>query len=366
MIPVIEVVRGLGLGGSEMLLANRLAFEARSGANRTSQVMNTHSPENYLQSAIRDLGVTVTDLEVSSRWVSAWKLWRASRAFPREAVLVVHSPWPSAVLKMRKLITGSPQRIVEVAHSTRYAVPTMLLGRVLNRHASLCIAVSDDVAGSGTTRGFRRVVTVLAGVNRAVMREWIEAHDSAPETFRRSLGLEANQRILVSVGNLLVDKRHRLLVSALASLPSDLHIVVVGEGPERARLEALARDLGVSRRLHLVGRVADAWRWMSVADAVVHPSSREGLPISITEARALGVPVVAFDVGGVATVLDGHEASVVIPLGREEALVPMINLLLDQGVAAGQAFSQRASEATFWDVERFSNDFYRWVTLDDE
>lgn len=358
---VVEIVRGLGLGGTESLLATRLRYEQRSGSARTSRVINTHSDDDYFAQAILDAGVALDDLATSSRWVSAARLWRAAAKLSPAEPVVVHSPWPAAVLKLRRALGLGGPRIVEVAHSTRYARASMLLGRMLNRYADLCIAVSDEVASAPTTVGFRRTVVVRAGVDREQMRTWIQRTDSAPQEFRRELGIDSGAPLIVSVGNLFPDKRHSLLIRATARLSEDTHVVIVGDGPERSALEAEARSLGVADRVHVLGRRRDGWQWMAIADLVAHPSAREGLPIALTEARALGVPVLAFDVGGVSSVLDGAEGAVVLDPHRPESFLEALPLAVARAPRAALAFGVRGSGASYWDVSRFAEEFYAHV-----
>jgi hypothetical protein len=86
-------------------------------------------------------------------------LWRAIARLDGDRVVVVHSHFPDAVIKARAALHSLPFPIVEVSHNTHYARPTLAFGNVFNRHADLCIAVSEDVAAAETMRGFPRKTT---------------------------------------------------------------------------------------------------------------------------------------------------------------------------------------------------------------
>lgn len=361
---VIEVVRGLGLGGAESLLAMRLESESRSGELRTSKIVNTYSGEDFFADQLVASGVSVLDLRTSSRWVSALKLWRLARSFPAGEPIVVHSPWPAAVLKLRRALHRSNAPLVEVAHSTRYATPMVILGLVLNRFATSCIAVSDEVASATTTRGFRSKKVVLSGVDRTAMREWIRENPTAPDLYRARIGLPPGARLIASVGNLLPLKRHSLLLKGMTELDQDVHLVLAGRGPEEPRLRAQALELGISERVHMLGREPDAWRWMAVADLVAHPSAVEGLPIALAEARVLGVPVLAFDVGGVTTILGGVSGSMVLQASDEEAFAEALIALIEVAPPVSTCFPDRASMQSPWDIERYATQFYAEVLGD--
>ena len=115
--------------------------------------------------------------------------------------------------------------------------------------------------------------------------------------------------LLVCVGALVPVKGQALAIAALAELP-DATLILAGDGPERARLEAEARRLRVAERVRFAGAVrhGDLPHLLHAADAMVLPSEREGLANAWLEALACGAPVVIPDVGGAREVVDRPEA----------------------------------------------------------
>jgi len=113
---------------------------------------------------------------------------------------------------------------------------------------------------------------------------------------RVALGIAPDARLVVVVGRLVASKRARVALSAAGLVPGT-HLVVVGDGPERARLERAfpeARFLGAVERPR-------ALAWLSAADVLVSASEREGAPSVVREARALGTRVVALPAGDLET-----------------------------------------------------------------
>lgn len=103
-------------------------------------------------------------------------------------------------------------------------------------------------------------------------------------------------RTILAAGRLAAQKRMDLAVRAFARLDrADARLVVLGEGPDRAALEALAAELGVADRVAFPGFTADVTGYYAAADLFVLPSRYEGLPAVVLEAMAVGVPVVATD-----------------------------------------------------------------------
>lgn len=357
---VIEVIRGLGLGGSESQLVQRLEYMSRNPALdvQTLAVINAYSGEQFFAERLEKAEVVVEDLGTSNRWTSLFLLWRRAKRFPDGAVVVVHSPWPALALKVMKASGRFPHALVEVASSTHYARPLLFLGRWLNRYADAFIAVSDDVAQAPTVAGARAVHVVHAGVDRHALRRWVESNPSAPADYRSRLGMRRSDRLLAMVGNLYHFKGQDNAIRALQSLDSDIHLVLAGDGPEGPELTSLAIRLGVRDRVHFVGREANAWRWAAVADIVVHPSRREGLPVALIEARVLGTPVIATDVGGISAVLRTDRSSIVVPEGDGVAFASALRARLRDAVPIELAFARRAAVANEWDVARFVREFY--------
>jgi glycosyltransferase involved in cell wall biosynthesis len=112
---------------------------------------------------------------------------------------------------------------------------------------------------------------------------------AAGEQLRRSLGVA---KVAVSVGRLVKTKRIERAIDYVARSREMATLVVVGDGPERSRLERFARSRGVDARFVGVLPREKALAWMAAADVVLHGSAKEGLSTVVREAEALGKPVV--------------------------------------------------------------------------
>lgn len=154
---------------------------------------------------------------------------------------------------------------------------------------------------------------------------------------RRALGLDAAAVCAGFVGRLSRQKAVERLVMAfaLASPPGSAgRLVIVGEGPERASLEALAARLGLAGRATFPG-AADGAALMAAFDVFVLPSVYEGFPYVLLEAAARGLPIVSAEVGGAAAVVrDGHNGAIVAQAAGAEAMAralaaPLARLLGD-------------------------------------
>lgn len=125
---------------------------------------------------------------------------------------------------------------------------------------------------------------------------------------RQMLGIREKDILVLSVGELNQNKNHETIVRALKQLNcTDVHYVICGQGDKKEELERMAKQFGMEERLHLLGFRTDALEWMKVADLFAFPSYREGLPVSLMEAMAAGLPVVCSKIrGNVDLIKDGE------------------------------------------------------------
>lgn len=126
---------------------------------------------------------------------------------------------------------------------------------------------------------------------------------------RQQLGIAHQGLLLLSVGHLVELKGHDLVIRMLQDFPQG-QLVIVGSGPERPALEALASSLGLSERVRFAGQQPNESlkTWFSAADALVLASSREGWPNVLLESMACGTPVVATGVNGIPEVVASPDA----------------------------------------------------------
>jgi glycosyltransferase involved in cell wall biosynthesis len=122
-----------------------------------------------------------------------------------------------------------------------------------------------------------------------------------------------------SVGRLTEQKGYDLLIRALPGLPGAT-VVLVGDGPQRERLEDLAARLGVAERLRITGWTADPRSHLPAFDVFALPSRWEGMPLGILEAMHAGLPVVASDVGSVGEAVSDEETGLLVAPGDLAAL----------------------------------------------
>jgi glycosyltransferase involved in cell wall biosynthesis len=173
---------------------------------------------------------------------------------------------------------------------------------------------------------------------------------SVPETVRptaevrTSLGLAPGRRLVAAAGRLTPEKGFADLIAAADALPPDVDILVFGDGPERARLEAQRAALRTGARVQLAGHRPDAAECVAAADVCVVPSRwEEAFCLAAAEPLARGRPLVATRVGAIPELVRDGVTGVLIPPADPGALAAAIQRLLDApGLAAALGQSGRA------------------------
>jgi glycosyltransferase involved in cell wall biosynthesis len=143
-----------------------------------------------------------------------------------------------------------------------------------------------------------RAVTIHGGILSAPLRE----NNSPHENLRVILRIPPHARIIGSAGRLVEQKRFDRLLRVTAMLPDDVHCMIAGRGHHERELRALAEELGIARRVHLIGFRDDLRSLHDALDLYLVTSNREGMSNAMLEAMAAGVPVVSTPVSG------AHEA----------------------------------------------------------
>ncbi len=232
--------------------------------------------------------------------------------------------------------------IASALHSTGWPDGVGRLNRMLTGMTDAFIAVADS---HGQFLGdFERFPKDKVHVIRnGVDCDRFQPNAGAPAWLRNELGLSGDCQLAGIVAALRSEKNHTLLVQAAAELRDRcplLHWVIVGDGPERETIEEAARDRGVADRIHLLGTRHDTDRIVAGLDLFALCSLNEASPVSILEALACQVPVVATDVGSVSESIREGETGYLVESEDASALADRVAKLIEnpqQRLAFGQA-----------------------------
>jgi len=170
------------------------------------------------------------------------------------------------------------------------------------------------------------------------------------------LGIPHDAKIVGLVAVLRPEKDHELFLQAAASIRrrvSNVHFVLIGEGPQREPLARLTAELGLSEVVHFLGSRSDVPELLPLFDVFALTSKIEASPVSILEAQACGVPVVATRVGSIPdSVLDGETGLLVSPGAAEEVAAAAIRILQSPELAVALGTAARAHVVSHHSLDR--------------
>lgn len=147
---------------------------------------------------------------------------------------------------------------------------------------------------------------------------------------RREFGLDSTTQLIGSVGRLVTVKNYPLLLRVLSDPTfANVHLVLIGDGPQRAELEALASSPALIGRVRMLGHRDDVAELMPAFDIFVLPSISEGMSNTLLEAMACGVPPVASRVGGNSEIIVDGESGLLFESGDESGLHAALEHLLN-------------------------------------
>jgi glycosyltransferase involved in cell wall biosynthesis len=315
---IIHVVSSLEGGGLEHFVL-RLAEAQRRHGHDASVVAVRPGP---LEAIAAERGLPVT---VLSRAGKAARIAHAIGLFARRAPQVIHAHNPTVLqyATLAKLAAVLRPRLVFTDHAQSRGI--VRVGSAFEwGFVDAFTAVSTATARRAGEIGWRGPVEVVGnGVASTPARR-------ARADVRAELGI-SGRIVATQVANLDPVKDQATLLRAASELRARgvaVTALLVGEGPERPRLEALARSLGLgATEVRLLGFRSDVPDLLEASDIFVLPSRAEGLPISILEAMTHGLPIVCTPVGGnVELVEDGAEGRFV-PVGDPNALAAALAAL---------------------------------------
>ncbi len=236
--------------------------------------------------------------------------------------------------------------------------------RWLGRWPQQICAVSDHLRSFMVTEGFApdRVRVVHNGVDT---RPW--PTESERIEARAALGLPAEAYVLGTAARFDPVKDLPLLVAAFAEVrraEPRARLVLVGDGPERDRVESAIAALGLPGAVSRPGHRADLARLLPAFDVFVNSSVTEGISLTILEAMAAALPVVATRVGGTPEVVVDGETGVLVPARNAGAMAQAALHLADQATRARLGAAGRARLEREFTFDRMLNDYVRLYRKD--
>lgn len=342
-IKVLHVVKGLGPGGAERLIVNQVL--ERDADRFSYEVVYLLDYKDHLVPLLEEEGVPVTLLD-GPRWPLTLAAHVRDGGFD---VVHVHSPVVAATLRSLRLLRGFSAHIVTTEHNRwpRHHPLTRAANRATYRFDDVTIAVSDEVRESVSPRVRDQVQVIHHGIPLRSVQDLTACRADV----RQELGLRGF--VVGIVANFRPEKAHDVFLDAVtmaATADPTIHWVVVGQGPGLAAFRQAVHDAGLGERVTVTGYRADATRVMTSFDVFTLSSRHEGLPVSVMEALALGLPVVATRAGGIPEAVTHEGNGLLVAIDDAATLADSWIRLLREPELRAQLAQAAASTASRFDA----------------
>ena len=192
--------------------------------------------------------------------------------------------------------------------------------RISSRWTDILVTITHEDYQLAQNKMYAKEVVYVPGVGINTAAFASKEEDAAINARKREeLGLSLTDTVMLSVGELNKNKNHEIALRAIAQLGrSDLHYVIAGRGDLKDHLEQLAKELGVSKQLHLLGFRTDVKELFKMADFFAHPSFREGLSVAVMEAMANGLPVICTEIRGNTDLIEDNKGGYLFKPAEQE------------------------------------------------
>ncbi len=358
---VLHVISSCGMYGAESVILNiSRTLNENSHRSTLGVFLNSSNPNLQLHEIAAREGVESHLIPCKSR-IDWSAVIRIRELAAQTGADVVHAHGYKADLYVYFALRASKIPLVSTCH-TWYDIDAKdylygCVDRFILRSYASIVAVSEGVREYLLRAGVQpnKIDMIRNGIDLRVF-------EHASPVVKEELGW--NSFLLVGlVGRLSEEKGVDVFlasaVDVLSQLP-DAKFVVVGDGPDRVKLDALVDELGIRSSVHMLGRRDDMPAVYASLDLMVSSSRREGLPMAILEAMASRLPVVATAVGGVPTIILDDKTGVLVPT-VEPALIAAATVELLRSVADRERLGTAARylvEDEF-SAQRMTSDYLR-------
>ncbi len=335
---VLHVIESLGVAGAEQSLVNLLPRLPGQGVD--CEVAALWSPYD-LALSLREHGIAVHELNISSRWQFARGAVELRHIIRKGEFDLVHAHLPGAVFYASMARGHTPAIASFHGLSFELYPANTLLGRLRRRaerwwtnHRMLAyIAVSSTVA-----EHYHRVLGVPLERIRVIANGFptqkLRPNPSLDvRELRQRFGVDPDDFLIVSAGRFVAQKGHIYLLSALSLLKErglTPKVLLFGRGGLQSALEQRVKELGLSQQISLRSAITqqNLLHLLQASDAFVFPSISEGFGMAAGEAMCMGLPVIATDLPGIATLIKNEVSGILVAPGDPEALANQIERVL--------------------------------------
>jgi glycosyltransferase involved in cell wall biosynthesis len=326
---VLHVVNNLQPAGAEILLSVVAPAIKKRGIDIEVVTLYKY-PEKSLRDTLARSGVVVHSLDISFRY-DFRVLWPLKKLMDRGGYDIVHAHLFPAMY-WTALAKPRCKKLVLTEHGTFSNRTGNALIKPLERFmygrydAIVCVSGNVLAALSGWFPGLRsKMFIIYNGIQ-------LERYRKARPVDKSRLGIPDTAPVCGMVARFYKPKDHKTIVDAVLLVPG-LHVIFAGEGELEQDVRDYARAKGMDGRIHFLGYRSDIPSLLKTCDVYVHSSYSEGFGLSVVEAMACGIPVIASDVDGLSEIVQDKKSGLLFKCADAKDLADKIrSVLQDTGM----------------------------------
>lgn len=321
---ILHVITSLRTGGAEKLILEMVPLFKANG--HQVDVLLFDGADTMFKDKLAGLGVKIDSLGINTWLYNPLIIFRLIPYLNKYDIIHTHNTACQYWMACAKFITKGKSVLVTTEHSTNNRRHQLFFFRPIDkfiyRQYNEIIGISgkaSDILNHYIGNGYP-VVTIPNGINLSNYK------NARPIGKTKLLGIKKSDYLIVKVAGFRQEKDQDTLIRAMALLPVQYHLALVGDGVRLSLCRQLAEKLQLTDRIHFLGIRSDIPEILKTADIVVMSSHYEGLSLSSIEGMCVGKPFVASDVDGLHEIVEG--AGLLFEKGNSTQLATIIRQLM--------------------------------------
>ena len=345
---ILQVITSLRTGGAEKLIVDMVPLYLEQG--HQVDVLLFDGAETPFKKQLRDKGVTIYQLGEGGSVYNPLYIFKLIPFLREYDIVHTHNTACQYYVALAKWLSGYQVKLVTTEHSTNNRRRSHWFFKYIDRFVygqyDILVAISEKAGNflSDYLWG-KKVEVVLNGVD-------VFSFQQASPINRESIGVKGQKVLITMVARFAEAKDQKTLIRAMALLPSDFTLLLVGGGDlkKKKQCELLVDDLNLVGKVIFGGIRNDIPNILKASDIIIQSSHWEGFGLAAVEGMAAGKPVIASDVPGLAQVVDGF--GILFPHGDAKALADIILHLHEDPVYYQQIADRCLHRAAEFDIHK--------------
>lgn len=360
---ILHIINNLGSGGAEKLIEDLVPLLNKQEGIKVDVLLLTDK-NNVFDKRLIDESIHINVIPLK-RIYSLLNIYHIRKHIIKGEYDIVHvhlfpsQYWSSIATK---LIFKNRPKLITTEHSTNNRRREKSYFKYLDKY----IYNSYDKIISISEKAQNNLMAWLDPIDKDISRfrvihngiDLVKFNEAKPyKKSQLNSNFNENTKIICMVGRFTDAKDQGTIIKSIKTLPEDIHILLIGEGPLKGENKRLSAELGIDERVHFLGFRNDIDRILKTSDIIILSSYWEGLSLSSIEGMASGKPFIGSDAPGLREVIEG--AGMIFPIGDCVVLAKLIMDLLSDRDQYNNTVKKCMSRASDYSIEGTSTSYVR-------